>query len=145
MFGGSGDTCLYIPSGSIPKTVKRPAPATERKHHVVGGDGPATSMLGVGDGVADDVGDEVLEHRAGLLVHESGQALDPSAASEATDGGARYPLDVVAQNLAVALGPSLAEAFAAFALSKHRDHCVSGFCARVWVYMGGVLNVSHPI
>jgi hypothetical protein len=45
----------------------------------------------------------------------------------------------------VALGPSLAEAFAAFALSKHRNHRVSGFCARVWVYMGGVLNVSHPI
>jgi hypothetical protein len=61
-------------------------------------------VLGVGDGVTNDVGEEVLEDGAGLLVDQSGHSLHPTAASEAADRRARDALDVSAEHLAVALG-----------------------------------------
>ena len=105
-----------------PKPIQRPPPALECVDDVVGGDGPAVGVLGVGDGVADHVGEEVLEHRAGLLVHQSRETLHTAAARETTDGRTGDPFDVVAEHLAVALGSSLAEAFAAFALAEDGCH-----------------------
>ena len=64
-------------------------------------------MLRVGDGVADDVLEEDLEHAAGLLVDEARDALDAAAAREAADGGLGDALDVVPKDLAVTLGASL--------------------------------------
>ena len=40
--------------------------------------------------------------------------LDAAAAGETTDGGLGYALDVVAENLSVALGAAFSEAFSAF-------------------------------
>jgi hypothetical protein len=57
------------PRGLSPKPVQGLPPALERIDDIVGSNGPAMRVLRVGDGVADDVGKEVLEHRAGLLVH----------------------------------------------------------------------------
>ena len=45
------------------------------------------SVLGVGDGVADDVLEEDLEHTAGLLVNEPGNALDAATAGKTADSG----------------------------------------------------------
>ena len=42
-------------------------------------------MLGVGDGVADDGLEEGLEDSAGLLVDESGDALDTSSVGVVRD------------------------------------------------------------
>ena len=89
-------------------------------------------MLGVGDGVADDALEERLENTTGLLVdhfsrlatssmrgrrekHTGRDTLDTTTASETTDGGLGYALDVVSEDLAVALGTALAEALAALA------------------------------
>ncbi len=52
-----------------PKPIQGLSPALERVDDIVSGDSPTMRVLRVGDGVADDVGEEVLEHRAGLLVH----------------------------------------------------------------------------
>ena len=76
-------------------------------------------MLGVGDGVADDVLEENLEHTAGLLVDETRDTLDTASAGQTADGGLGNALDVVAQDLAVALSAALAEALAALAASRH--------------------------
>ncbi len=57
------------PCGLSPKPIQGLSPALERVDDIVSGDGPTMRVLRVGDGVADDVGEEVLEHRAGLLVH----------------------------------------------------------------------------
>ena len=46
-------------------------------------------------------------------------ALDTTAASQAADGGLRDALDVVAQHLAVALSPALAQTLATFATTRH--------------------------
>uniref|UniRef100_A0ABI7YUK7 Histone H4 n=1 Tax=Felis catus TaxID=9685 RepID=A0ABI7YUK7_FELCA len=64
---------------------------------------------------------EHLEHPAGLLVDEAGDALDAAAPGQPPDGGLGDALDVVAQHLAVALGAPLAQALPAFAATRHTD------------------------
>jgi hypothetical protein len=77
-------------------------------------------VLGVGDGVADDVLEEDLEHAAGLLVDEAGDTLDATPPGEPPDRRLGDALDVVAEHLAVALGAALAQPLAALAAPRHR-------------------------
>ncbi|KAK7826094.1 hypothetical protein U0070_009975 [Myodes glareolus] len=93
--------------------------ALERVDHVHGGDGLALGVLRVGDRVADHVLQEHLQHPAGLLVDEAGDALDSATPGQAADGGLGDALDVVAQDLAVALGAAFAQAFPALAATRH--------------------------
>ena len=93
--------------------------ALEGVDDVHGGDGLPLGVLGVGDGIPDDVLKENLEDTAGLLVDESGDTLDSSTASQSPDGGLGDALDVVPQHLPVPLGTSLAESLASFAASSH--------------------------
>ena len=67
----------------------------ESVDHVHGGDGLPLGVLGVGDGVPDDVLKEDLQHSASLLVDESGDPLDASSAGQPPDGGFGDALDVV--------------------------------------------------
>ncbi|KFW77907.1 hypothetical protein N305_08110, partial [Manacus vitellinus] len=89
--------------------------ALESVDHVHGRDRLPLGVLGVGDGVANYVLQEDLEHAARLLVDEPRDALDAAAPSQAADGRLGDALDVVAQPLAVALGAALAEPLPAFA------------------------------
>lgn len=57
------------------------------------------------------LGEQGGEERRG---HTGGDTLDASSAGEAADGGFGDALDVVAEDLAVALGAAFAEAFATF-------------------------------
>ena len=101
------------------ESVDGAALALEGVDDVERGDGLALGVLGVGDGVADDVLEEVAENGAGLLVDQTGDALDTSTASKAADGRLGDALDVVTQDLAVALCTSLAESLASLATSSH--------------------------
>ena len=96
------------------ESVDGAALALEGVDDVERGDGLALGVLGVGDGVADDVLEEVAENGAGLLVDQTGDALDTSTASKAADGRLGDALDVVAQHLAVALGPALPKSLSSF-------------------------------
>ena len=78
-------------------------------------------MLGVGDGVTDHVLQEDFENTACLFVDETRDTLDTSSASETTDGGLGDALDVVSEDLPVALGASLSKTFASFAATRHND------------------------
>ena len=83
--------------------------ALEGVDDVEGGDGLAAGVLGVADGVLDDLLEEALEDGAGLLVHEAGDALDAATTSQTADRGLGDALDVVAEHLAVTLaGATLA-------------------------------------
>ena len=84
-----------------------------------GGDGLTASVLGVGDGITDDILKEDLEDSTSLLVDESGDTLHTSTTSETTDGGLGDSLDVVAKDLTMTLGASLSETFASFTSSGH--------------------------
>ena len=84
-----------------------------------GGDGLPASMLGVGDGVTDDVLKEDLEDTAGLLVDEARDALDATPACQTADGRLGDALDVVAKDLTVTLRAPLSQAFASLSTSGH--------------------------
>ncbi|XP_027249323.1 uncharacterized protein LOC100757491 [Cricetulus griseus] len=82
------------------EAIQGAALALERVDYIHGGDGLALGVLGVGDGVADHVLQEHLQHPAGLLVDEAGDALDTTTSRQAADGGLGDALDVVTQDLA---------------------------------------------
>ena len=87
--------------------------------HIHGGDGLPLGVLGVGDGIPDDVLKEDLEDSTGLLVDESRDPLDSSPPRQTADCGLGDALDVVPQHLPVPLGTSLAESLASLATSGH--------------------------
>ena len=87
----------------------------ERIDDIERGDRLSLGVLSVGDGVTDDTLEEGLEHTAGLLVDHGRDTLDTATTCKTTDGRLGDALDVVAQDLPVALGSALAEALATFA------------------------------
>ena len=89
--------------------------------HIHGGHGLPLGVLGVGDGITDDVLEEHLQDTTGLLVDETGDTLHTTTASQAADGGLGDALDVITQYFAVTLGASLAKALASFTTSRHVD------------------------
>ena len=101
------------------ETVEGLSLALEGVDDVHGRDSLTTSMLGVGDGVTDDVLKEDLEHTTGLLVDETRDTLDTTTTSETADGGLGDALDVIAKDLAVTLGASLSETFTSFSATGH--------------------------
>ena len=81
------------------EAVEGAALALERVDDIHGGDGLPASVLGVGDGIADDGLKEDLENTTGLLVDEAGDALDTTTAE--SDGGSRacwIPLQTLSLN-----------------------------------------------
>ena len=104
---------------SAAESVESAALSLEGVDDVHGSDGLSLGVLGVSDGVTDDVLQEGLEDSAGLLVDEARDALDSSTAGETADGRFGDALDVVAQDLPVALGASLSESLASFAAARH--------------------------
>ena len=119
VFKNTGWVGLATAARLAAEAVEGAALALERVDDVHRGDGLATGVLGVGDRIADHVLEEHLEDTAGLLVDEAGDALDTTAAREAADGGLGDALDVVAKDLAVALGAALAQSLTSLAASRH--------------------------
>jgi hypothetical protein len=112
-------TCMQKIPRLTTETVQGAALSLQSVDNVQRRDGLALGVLGVGDGVTDDTLEEGLENGAGLLVDHGRNTLDTTTASETSDGGLGNTLDVVAKNLAVTLGTTLAEALAALAASSH--------------------------
>ena len=86
---------------------------------VHGGDGLPLGVLGVGDGISDDILKEDLEDATGLFIDEAGDTLDTTTASETANGRLGDTLDVITQHFAMTLGASLSEALSSFAASRH--------------------------
>ncbi|CAH2302772.1 Hypothetical predicted protein [Pelobates cultripes] len=101
------------------ETVESAALAFERVHHVHGGDRLPLGVLGVGDGIADNILQEDFEHSASLLVNEAGDSLDASSASQTADSRFSDPLDVIPEHLPVPLGTSFTEPFPSFTATRH--------------------------
>eukprot|EP00983_Pelagomonas_calceolata_P074989 1152802-Pelagomonas_calceolata.AAC.1 len=125
------------------EAVQGAALALQRVHHVQRGHGLALGMLGVGHGVADDVLQEHLEHAARLLVDEAANSLHATTARQAADGGLGDALNVVAQDLAVALGAPLAESLASFATSRHDESILGSSWKEENVLSCGIADPSH--
>ena len=101
------------------EAVKGAALALEGVDDIHGSDGLPAGVLGVGDGVTDDVLEEDLEDTAGLFVDEAGDTFDTTTTRETANGGLGDTLDVIAQDFAMTLGASLSESFSSFAAARH--------------------------
>eukprot|EP00040_Diaphanoeca_grandis_P019882 m.105336 g.105336 ORF g.105336 m.105336 type:complete len:122 (+) comp27638_c0_seq3:1133-1498(+) len=101
------------------ETVESTALTLERVDNVEGGDGLSLGVLGVGDGITDDVLEEDLEDTTGLFVDKTGDTLDTTTSSETTDCWLGDTLDVITKNFSVTLGASFTESFSSFSSSSH--------------------------
>jgi hypothetical protein len=107
------------PTGLAAEPVQGAALTLQRVDDVHGRHGLALCVLRVGDGISDDVFEEHFEDTSSFFVDETGNTLDASTTRQATNGGLRDALDVVAQHLPVAFGTSLAQSFASFSSARH--------------------------
>ena len=107
------------------KSVQGSALSLQGVDNIHGSDGLTTRVLGVRDGVTDDVLEEHLEDSTSLLVDQTADALDSTTARQPADGRLGDTGNVVAQNLAVALGTSLSETLGSFSssFSSSRHFC----------------------
>ena len=86
---------------------------------VHGSDGLPLGVLGVGDGITDDVLKEHLQDTTCLLVDEARDTFDTTSASQTANGGLRDTLDVITKYLPVTLGASLSQSFTSLSSSRH--------------------------
>ena len=86
---------------------------------VHGCDGLPLCVLGVGDGITDDVLKENLEDTTGLFVDQPRDTLHTTSTSETTDSGLGDALDVITQDFAMTLSASLSKSLSSFAASRH--------------------------
>ena len=101
------------------ETVQGAALTLQSVDDVHGCDGLALGVLGVSDGIADDVLQEFFQNATGLLVDEAGDSLDSATASQSTNCRLGDALDVITQNLAMTLGATLSQSFSSFAATRH--------------------------
>ena len=104
-------------------------------------DSLSLGVLGVGNGITDDTLKEGLQDTTGFLVDHGRDTLDTTSTSETSDSRLGNTLDVVSQDLSVALGTALAETLAALAASSHvvlRLGDVKVVCVMIKIYTLGV-------
>ena len=83
------------------ETVQSAALAFQRVHNIHRSDGLAASVLGVSDGVTDDVFKKHFQHTTSLLVDQVADAFHTSSASQAANSRFGDTLDVIAQHFTV--------------------------------------------
>ncbi|KAG6509885.1 hypothetical protein ZIOFF_027892 [Zingiber officinale] len=120
-FSARAPLIASLQKGLASKPVEGPPLALEGVDHVHGSDRLAASVLSVGHGVSDDILEEDLEYATGLLVDQAADALDAAAAGEAAYRRLGDALNVVAEDLAVALSAALAKPLASLAAAGHGD------------------------
>jgi hypothetical protein len=77
-------------------------------------------VLGVGDGITDDILEEDLEDTTGLFVDEARDTFHTATTSETTDRRLGDTLDVITKYFPVTLGATLSESLAtSFTTSRH--------------------------
>ena len=102
-----------------PESIKSASLPLQGVHDVHGGNGLSLGVLSVGDGITDDVLKEHFQNSTSLFIDETRDALDTTTAGKTTDGGLGNTLDVVSQDLPVALGASLSKTLSSFSSSRH--------------------------
>lgn len=101
------------------ETVQGATLALQSVDDVHGGDGLPLGVLGVGDGITDDVLKEHFKHTASLLVDQTGDTFHATSASQTTNGGLRDTLDVITKYLPVTLGSSFSQTLSSLTATGH--------------------------
>ena len=77
------------------------------------------SVLGVGNGISDNVLQENFEDASGLFVDQSGDSLDTTSSRQSSNGWLGDTLDVISKDFSVPFGASFSKTFTAFTSSRH--------------------------
>ena len=101
------------------ETVQGTALTFEGVDNVHSSDSLPLGVLGVGDGITDDVLKEHLQDTTGLFVDEARDTLDTSTTSQTTDSRLGDTLDIITQHFAMTLSASLSEPLSSLATSSH--------------------------
>ena len=72
-------------SSSSTETVEGSALSLEGIDDIEGGDGLSLGVLGVGNGVLDNVLEELSEDNSGLVIDEGADSLDTTSSGESSD------------------------------------------------------------
>merc|ERR1719228_678393 len=89
--------------------------------NVHGSDSLPLGVLGVGDGVSDDVLQEHLQDTPRLFIDETTDPLDSASSGQSSDSWLGNALNVVPQDFAMPLSTALTQALSSFAASSHVD------------------------
>ena len=119
MFGGEIGGKVPNVENLTSESVEGTSLAFQSIDDIHGGDSLPLGVLGVGDGITDDVLKEDLEDTTGLFVDEARDALDTTTTRQTADGRLGDTLDVITQHLPVTLGASLSEPLSSFASACH--------------------------
>jgi hypothetical protein len=118
---GSSRWWLFLTSESVQSTTL----ALQSVDDVHGCDGLPLGVLGVGDGITDDVLKEHLEDTSGFFVNQTRDTFDTTSASKTADSGFGDTLDVITKYFSVTLGASLSESLSTFTAARH---CAKRLC-----------------
>jgi hypothetical protein len=99
------------------ESVQSAALTFQRIDNVHGRNSLSLGVLGVGDGVTDDVLKEHLQDTTGLFVDQTRDTFHTSSTGQSADCRLGNALDVVTQNFAMTLGSTFAQTFASLASS----------------------------
>ena len=105
------------------ETIEGSALSLQSIDDVHSSDGLSLGMLSVGDGISDDVLKEDLEDTSGLLVDQTADTLDTTTAGQSTDGWLGDTLDVITQDLSVALSTTLSKSLSSLSSAGHFEVC----------------------
>jgi len=90
-------------------------------YDVHSGHGLPLGVLGVCDGISDDIFQENLEDSTGFFVDQPRDTFDTTSSRQSTDSGFCDTLDVITKNFSVTLSASLSKSFSSFTASRHFD------------------------
>ena len=121
---GSG-VCFLVPNCLTAEAVQSAALAFQSVDYIHGSDSLPLGVLGVSDGISDDVFQKHLENTTGLFVNETRDTFDTTTTGKTADGGLGNTLDVVTQDFAVTLSASFSESLSSFSSARHDEsvHC----------------------
>lgn len=106
----------HIVNSSDIKSIQRLPLLLQCIENVPGRNRHSTGMLRIDDDILEQIREEISQKEAGLVVDETGDALDAATTRKATDGRLGYDaLDVSSEDFSVAFGSSFSETFASFA------------------------------
>ena len=111
----------YSENESAAKAIECSSLSFQGINNIHSSHGLPASVLSVGHGISDDILQEDLEHTSGLFIDETADSLNATPASEPAYGRLGNTLDVIAENLAMALCTSFSETFSSFTSSRHGD------------------------
>jgi hypothetical protein len=104
---------------SASETIQGSSLSFQSIHHIHGRHGLASGMLSVRHSITDHILQKDLQHTSSFLVNQPADTLHSASPGQTPDSRLRDTLDVIAQDLPVTLGATLAQTLASLSTPRH--------------------------